>query len=303
MEVRMANIKRLFLVLFLATPLFSCMGDDTRQEIYEPIPLASFAQPTKTKKTIDLFFQKWTQCPNRENQIKFFLRCAKYYAQTNIFLETFSQTINTPGPLGGTLLHWAVYYGEKETVTLLLSIPTIYVRAQDNNGNTPLHVASYQGRFEISQQLLESKSYTQLDFRTKTGYISITAFKPSQNFLLVNAKNNMGAQSIHFAIIFGYPQIVELLITYGATIHEYYKGATPLRLAQTCADKNIKTYWTRRNKNNYTEIVCMLEKAQQNEQIQETSDSQHNTQSVTKKQKAPKSTFWQKVGKLFTSPL
>ena len=121
------------------------------------------------------------------------------------------------------------------------------VNAKNNNGNTPLCVASSNEHIEIVKLLLEYGAD-------------------------VNAKNNYGSTPLYLASECGHTEIVKLLLEYGADVNEYtplywasYKGHAEIvkLLLEYGADVNIKDndgrtplYWA--SVYGYTEIVKLL---------------------------------------------
>lgn len=95
-----------------------------------------------------------------------------------------------PDLSGRTPLHWACYYGCDKIAHLL--IPKSNVRAQDDEGVTPLHLSSYAGNLDISQCLVQNGAdISALDFhlRTPLHYAARNGNRNLIDFLLLNKAN------------------------------------------------------------------------------------------------------------------
>ena len=107
---------------------------------------------------------------------------------------------------GWTPLHYAVHWGRKGVVELLLSSHAD-LNAQANDGITPLHCAVGQGYKDVAELLLA-------------------------NHAEVNAKDNELATPLHYAADEGREDIVKLLLSSNADFDANDNdGNTPLRLA------------------------------------------------------------------------
>jgi ankyrin repeat protein len=127
------------------------------------------------------------------------------------------------------------------------------VNAQDNDGNTPLHWASTQGREGVAKLLISnggnvnamSKSnVTPLDNASFNGDIEIVKFLVAKG-ANVNAKDALDNTALHNAAGGGHKNITEFLISNGADINArskgsfFRKGKTPLGLAVDADHKEV----------------------------------------------------------------
>ena len=114
------------------------------------------------------------------------------------------------------------------------------VYAKDNNGNTPLHMATTQGHAEIISILLQAKAdvnaknnegVTPLQFATQENHAEVISVlvKMGAN---VNATNNNGGIPLHTAAVIGNAEVISVLVQAGADVHKRTnKGRTPLHFA------------------------------------------------------------------------
>ncbi|MEO8126154.1 MAG: ankyrin repeat domain-containing protein [Bryobacteraceae bacterium] len=109
---------------------------------------------------------------------------------------------------GWTALHLAAYYGQTETVAMLLAHGAdVNIRSTNAMENTPLHAAVAGRRFEVVQVLLE-------------------------NGIDVNAAQHGGWTALQGAANHGDSKLVELLLNHGADSGAVSEnGSTALSLA------------------------------------------------------------------------
>lgn len=62
--------------------------------------------------------------------------------------------INGVDEKGSTPLHWAAYNCSEDVTTYLLTLPTIKINARDDDGQTPLFLATTYGNTKIVRRLL-----------------------------------------------------------------------------------------------------------------------------------------------------
>jgi ankyrin repeat protein len=106
---------------------------------------------------------------------------------------------------GMTPLHWAAAGGHRNTVELLLA-NRADVNAQDNAGETPLHLAA-KGHKDVAELLLANRAN-------------------------VNAQDNAGETPLHLAAEDHFEDVAELLLAKQADVNVKNKrGETPLHLA------------------------------------------------------------------------
>jgi ankyrin repeat protein len=143
-----------------------------------------------------------------------------------------------------TALHWAVQYNRPALVELLLQQETIDPNLQDENGDTPLHVAviwSMENSDSIVDKLVTGKArldirggkgFTPLSWAIRYGPLSIT--KILINSLVdVNAESCEGWSPLRQAMFYSPSDIVDLLLRKGADLNRpsVVDGWTPLRHA------------------------------------------------------------------------
>lgn len=61
---------------------------------------------------------------------------------------------NLPDQKGSTPLHWAAYSGSEEAAAYLLTLADVKVNVRDNDGQTPLFLATLYGNTKIVRRLL-----------------------------------------------------------------------------------------------------------------------------------------------------
>ncbi|AVP88191.1 Putative ankyrin repeat-containing protein [Candidatus Phycorickettsia trachydisci] len=113
---------------------------------------------------------------------------------------------------GWTALHWAAWSDNIEAMQLItkaIDNGTIYIDidAIDNDRNTPLHLATYNGHKEVIKLLIEKKANP-------------------------NVQNSQGSTPLHLSALWGYDEVVEILLDKEAKLEiKDNKGNTPLNHA------------------------------------------------------------------------
>ena len=116
--------------------------------------------------------------------------------------------INAKNNLGNTPLHEAILYGNLRNFVHLLGHNPDF-RIYNDEGDSPLHIASRRGRTEMIQKLLED---------------------PSR--LYINDKNYRGNTPLHEAILINQIKASLILINNNSNLRiSNYEGTTPLHLA------------------------------------------------------------------------
>ncbi|MDR1261457.1 MAG: ankyrin repeat domain-containing protein [Rickettsiales bacterium] len=106
-----------------------------------------------------------------------------------------------------TPLHLAAYNGHTDTVEALLNAEGINVNAKDNNGATPLHSAIKNNRIDVVEVLLRAEGIN------------------------INEDDYSGSTPLHWAVYGGNVDIVKALLDKGASINVVNgDGDTPLDL-------------------------------------------------------------------------
>lgn len=117
--------------------------------------------------------------------------------------------VNFPNEQGMTPLHLATRKGFVETVKLLLTVPGINANLPNNNGWTPLHFAARLGFADIADALLTMPT------------------------LDVNIVSSDGWSALHWAAWHGFTEVVTVLLTAPHIVVNLANrtGTTPLQLA------------------------------------------------------------------------
>jgi hypothetical protein len=125
-----------------------------------------------------------------------------------------------------TQLNYFAANGMKSSVNRMLSMKGVDVESKDTYGNTPLINASYHGRVEIVEILLnhgamiESKGSmdcTPLYMACQQGHLPVVTLLINKGANL-QASTNDGSKPLHVACVLGHLPIVTFLINNGANI-------------------------------------------------------------------------------------
>lgn len=137
-------------------------------------------------------------------------------------------------------LHLAVYSGDLESAKLILQSDPNAANLQDENGLTPLHIASRGDAINIVKLLLEAgadpkakdpRKNTPLHSACYFGNIKTAGLLVKANAEL-NAQNEYGVTPLHMATRMGQSEVVDLLLGAGADPNaKDYKGLTPLDIS------------------------------------------------------------------------
>lgn len=115
---------------------------------------------------------------------------------------------------GWAAIHIAAYKGHAKILAILLQAEA-EASILNKDGMSPLAIAAYSGNKNVVEAIIN--------------YLST---KPSTYFnRLLNQRNKNGATALFLAARFNYPEIVKLLIAYGADLNLLSNGVTPLWLA------------------------------------------------------------------------
>ena len=123
------------------------------------------------------------------------------------------------------------------------------IHCRDNQGNTPLHVAAKEDKYEITELLIKEgsevnstniRSETCLHMASYSGALSIVQTLVAHGADL-NAVDNMGKTPLHVALTFHHYWLVEPLLNYGSNPKLVdYKGSTPLHMGCCNSGENEK---------------------------------------------------------------
>lgn len=163
-------------------------------------------------------------------------------------LLTTDINLNIPQTKGLTPLYRAVYFGHKDLVAFLLTLPGIDVNKADATGETPLYWAAYQGYSDIVSLLLKAPGidvnkaeqqygWTPLLRAASDGLTEIVNLLIQAPDINVNAMSKVGDTPLSCAAINGRTNVVRALLkTPGIDIEQACdtSGLTKLRLAASC---------------------------------------------------------------------
>ena len=149
--------------------------------------------------------------------------------------------------VGDTPLHEAAYYGQSETVKLLLA-DKADVRIKNMYGETPLFGSAMNGHLNVTELLLKSGAEANIkneEGETPFYRAAADGFNSTVKLLLannadINARAQDGSTPLHKAAWNGYRGTVQLLIASNAEINiKNDEGETPLYLAAYNGHKDV----------------------------------------------------------------
>ena len=152
---------------------------------------------------------------------------------------------------GGCLpIHRAAYYGDFDKVKEIIERSPDQINVQDEQGFTPLHLASGKGHTEIVEFLLNHGADIESEIRVGETPLMLAAWYAKdgkyetikallEHGAKANHKNEDGATALHRAAMYSGKEVINLLISYGADVNarEEYQ-VTPLH--QAAMLKNIE---------------------------------------------------------------
>jgi len=170
------------------------------------------------------------------------LHYAAYYGRKDVaeLLLNKNADVNTKDNQGLTPLHLAAKEGHKDTAEVLLTNKAD-VNAKDNNGHTALHFAAIYGYKDVIDLLLASKAaLDNIHDAAAVGALEAVKLLLGQNPDLVMSKDSEGKTPLHYAVLNGHKDVVELLLNYKADINVKDKdGYTPLYEAAKGGHKEV----------------------------------------------------------------
>ena len=135
-------------------------------------------------------------------------------------------------------LFWAAHFGNTEIVLALISLG-VDVDVQDDEGSTPLHVATVEGHLQTAQVLVMAGA--RIDIKDYNGFTPLYIAARLDNLRIVqmlashgadiNAKDKLGFTPLHAAAFDGNTEVVRELIRLGANVNARSRGYTPLDVA------------------------------------------------------------------------
>lgn len=138
-----------------------------------------------------------------------------------------SSSANSNKLNGFSAIHLAAYLGKASVVRLLLSACPEAVDLTNSDGETPLHVAASEGRFEVAVELLRAGASTIMQDVDGRTVLHIAVCKEYLDIvqLLIDGHNGQsmirltdsaGRTPLHQAVLQGSDQIVQLFLEKGA---------------------------------------------------------------------------------------
>ena len=148
--------------------------------------------------------------------------------------------VNTLNATWGNPMHAAVHEDHVKVLSLLIEHGAdIECLNRGGSGFTPLNLASYYGRLEIGQCLLDRGANIEArDAQGRTSLVNAVQERHVEfaRMLLERGavQNKRGKTELHFAVENGFPQAVQLLLEYGADVNvRNNSGHTPSELASS----------------------------------------------------------------------
>ncbi|MEE8481364.1 MAG: ankyrin repeat domain-containing protein [Desulfobacterales bacterium] len=145
-------------------------------------------------------------------------------------------------------IHKAVEAGDFAKVKMLIEKNPELIKTIDSEGETPLHLAIWEGHDEIAKLLLSMIKDVNLKNARGNTLLLYTAYQGRKNIAelllkrgaLVDQKNIYGRYPVHYAAREGHKGVLELLIENGANINvKSDEGLTPLEWALDQRDKSV----------------------------------------------------------------
>ena len=152
-----------------------------------------------------------------------------YYQVVELLVKS-SAHLNIQNNEGWTALTWASLNGHSEIVELLLKDSDGLVNVQNNDGWTALMIAARNSHYKVVEQLINN--HADVNIQTNNGVTALMIAASTNNGqiqiaeLLLKNKANPNLKHIStkqtaytMAVQKGYPEMVQLLLEYGADTH------------------------------------------------------------------------------------
>lgn len=144
---------------------------------------------------------------------------------------------------GRSLLHIAAENDRSDMLRFLVSLGIFDVDERQENGSTPLHVASATGRMAAVGELLECNADVNAADEFGDTPLHVAAHEGQVKAMegliaggaAVESRNHFGYSPLHHAVLANSVEACELLLTESANINAQDKfGNTPLHVAMSC---------------------------------------------------------------------
>lgn len=137
--------------------------------------------------------------------------------------------------MGITPFHWAVRKGDLNIISKIYYTNKNLAKALDINGSSPLHWAVDYNHYNVVEFLLKNK--VSPDVKDDASSI-LSLFKyqnTDEDFEIFQNETKAGFTPLHYAVFYGYENIVKLLLEYNANINddENILRIAPIHLAVT----------------------------------------------------------------------
>eukprot|EP01126_Amoeba_proteus_P050860 TRINITY_DN6045_c0_g1_i10.p1 TRINITY_DN6045_c0_g1~~TRINITY_DN6045_c0_g1_i10.p1 ORF type:complete len:983 (+),score=204.86 TRINITY_DN6045_c0_g1_i10:565-3513(+) len=155
--------------------------------------------------------------------------------------------------IGAHSSHLLAFHGNPNRLESLLSSTPAYVNNRDNNGSTPLHVATRLSRHEISDKILSFHDHVDVNAKDFLGYTPLHVCCGYNNIITARSllqrpginplePNNFGLTPLHLACYFGSRELVSLLLGWSGGLErviEVRSENTPYHVAAQQGDALI----------------------------------------------------------------